>query len=446
MLSGVTSYSQKEGIMKIHNDFTLYWRVVPSGKRVVYYYAYDEDGKRLGGWSTGEAAMTAARVRCNRLLQEGKLVPHTGFMPTFEEYSRGWWEWETCAYLKKRRKRRALTQSYAANAKKNLKNILVPYFGSMPLNKITKDEIEEWFDDLSDRDFQNTSINGYFATLQTMLNEAVERKIIAVSPTKKVSRLVNDRRNIKIITRLEFKKLFVEDWERVWDNNRLSYLANKLAAVTGMRASEVLGLKGGYVYEDHIYLCKQFDEYGYRPTKTKDQHNIPLPARMIAELNELKAMNGDGFVFSDDGGAVPISRGSMYHEYHKALRNIGICKEEISERHLHLHGWRHFFNTELLKGGLSVPQAQAITGHKTERMTEWYSHFNPMEFSQARNVQEGLLLVHDDEPEASRLSQGTVSETVSDEGAAVVKNKPDWPDLKIVKMPEREDKPTRKQA
>jgi hypothetical protein len=40
--------------MKIHNDFTLYWRVIPLGKRVVYYYAYDGDGKRLGGWSTGE--------------------------------------------------------------------------------------------------------------------------------------------------------------------------------------------------------------------------------------------------------------------------------------------------------------------------------------------------------------------------------------------------------
>jgi hypothetical protein len=35
--------------MKIHNDFTLYWRVIPSGKRVVYYYAYDEHDNRLGG-------------------------------------------------------------------------------------------------------------------------------------------------------------------------------------------------------------------------------------------------------------------------------------------------------------------------------------------------------------------------------------------------------------
>ena len=81
--------------MKIHNDFTLYWRVVPSKKRVVYYHAYDENGKRLCGRSTGETTMTAARVKCNRLLKEGKLVPDKNYMPTFAEYAKGWWEWDT---------------------------------------------------------------------------------------------------------------------------------------------------------------------------------------------------------------------------------------------------------------------------------------------------------------------------------------------------------------
>jgi hypothetical protein len=124
--------------MKIHNDFTLYWRVIPSGKRVVYYYAYDENDNRLGGWSTGETTMTAARIKCNRLLKEGKLSPTCDDMPTFAEYAQGWREWETCACLKKRRKRHNLTQAYADNNRKNLKNQLLPYFGEMPVNKISK--------------------------------------------------------------------------------------------------------------------------------------------------------------------------------------------------------------------------------------------------------------------------------------------------------------------
>jgi integrase len=377
--------------MKIHNDFTLYWRVIPSGKRVVYYYAYDEDGNRLGGWSTGETTMTAARLRCNRLLKEGGLVPNSGYMPSFAEYAAGWWEWETCAYLKKRRKRYSLTQAYADNNKKNLKNQLLPYFGDMPLHKISRDDVESWFDKLIEDDYQNTTINGYYGTLKTMLIEAVARKLVARDPTEKMGRLVNDRREIKIITPEEFKKLFVGDWRRVWDDDRISCTANKLAALTGMRASEVLGLKGGFVYDNHIYLCKQFDEYGYRDTKTKDKHNIPLPDDLINDLKELKRMNGEGFVFSLDGGATPMCRKTMYQDFHRALRNIGLSDDEIAERHLHLHGWRHFFNTELLKGGLTIPQAQAITGHKSDRMTEWYCHFDPSEFAKAKQVQETLL-------------------------------------------------------
>ncbi|MDR0759626.1 MAG: site-specific integrase [Treponema sp.] len=385
--------------MKIHSNYTLYLRVVPSGKRVYYYYAWDENNVRRGGWSTGQTTMTAARLYCDKLLKAGKLIPNSGFMPTFAEYARGWWEWETCAYLKKRRKRRSITQAYADNNRKNVKNHLVPYFGEMPLNRITREEVENWIDDLIEKDYQNTSINGYLGTLKTMLIEAVARKIIAVNPVEKMERLVNDRRDIKIITPEEFKKLFVGNWKRVWDDDRISYTANKLAALTGMRASEVLGLKGAFVYDDHIYLCKQYDEYGYRDTKTKDKHNIPLPSGMIHDLKELKRMNEEGFVFSLDDGKTPVCRKTMYRDYHRALRNIGISDDEIAERHLHLHAWRHFFNTELLKGGLTIPQAQAVTGHKSDRMTEWYCHFDPSEFAKAKQVQEDLLRPEGKEPD-----------------------------------------------
>jgi integrase len=387
----MTSYSKNEGVMKIHNDFTLFFRVVPSGKRVVYYYAYDENGKRTCGKSTGETTMTAARVKCNQLFKENKLVQHRVHVPTFAEYAQGWWEWENCAYLKKRRKRYNLTRAYADSNRKNLKNHLIPYFGDMPMNKITKDDVEGFFDERIEQEYQNTSINGYFGTLKTMMIEAVERKVIDKDPTDKMGRLVNDRKEIKIITAEEFKKLFVNNWQEVWEGDYISYTANKLAALTGMRASEVIGLKSGFVYDEHIYLCMQYDEYGYRPTKTKDKHNIPLTADLINELKEIKRQNGEGFIFSLDNGETPMKRRTMYDQYHMALRNIGISDDEIAERHLHLHAWRHFFNTEMLKGGMTIPQAQAITGHKSERMTDWYCHFDPAEFGKAMKIQETLL-------------------------------------------------------
>ena len=49
----------------MRNDFTLFYRVVPSGKKVVYYYAYNDEGVRLGPWTTGQVNKTAARNFCN---------------------------------------------------------------------------------------------------------------------------------------------------------------------------------------------------------------------------------------------------------------------------------------------------------------------------------------------------------------------------------------------
>jgi len=409
--------------MKIHNDFTLYFRVVPSGKRVVYYYAYDENGKRLYGKSTGETTMTAARVKLNRLFKEGALVQKKNGMPTFAEYAVGWWEWETCEYLKKRRKRFTITKGYADQCKRTLANVLLPYFGKMKMDKITQNEFEMFFDYMMKQGYKNTTINGYFGTMKTMMIEAVDRGIITLDPTAKIGRLVNDRKELQIITQIEFKKLFMGDWERVWGNNRIGYTANKLAALSGMRVSEIVGLKGCYLYDGYIYLCMQYDEYGYRPTKTKDKHNIPLPASMIADLNELKKINGDGFLFSTNGGGKPIVRRSVYDYFHSALRNIGISDEEIKNRKLHVHGWRHFFNTEMLKGGLTITQAQAITGHKSARMTELYNHFDPTEFVKVREVQDALLLPETAQPSDNAGRAGPV-----------------------LAFPVRENEPERKQA
>jgi integrase len=224
-----------------------------------------------------------------------------------------------------------------------------------------------------------------------MIKYAAKKKLISFNPLAELERLVNDRRDLEIITPEEFKALFVNDWKTVWDGDFVVYTANKLAALTGMRCSEVLGLTGEYRFEGNIFLNAQYDDYGYRETKTKIKHHIPLAAEMIADLRQLTDVNGTGFLFSLNGGATPVNRKTMYNGFTKALKNIGFTKERIRERGLNLHAWRHFCNTELQKAGLSIQQVQAVTGHRSTRMTEWYTHFDPSQFGKVPEAQENLL-------------------------------------------------------
>jgi hypothetical protein len=38
--------------------------------------------------------------------------------------------------------------------------------------------------------------------------------------------------------------------------------------------------------------------------------------------------------------------------------------------------------------GLSIEQVQAVTGHKSDRMTEWYSHFDARQLANVMEAQE----------------------------------------------------------
>jgi len=70
------------------------------------------------------------------------------------------------------------------------------------------------------------------------------------------------------------------------------------------------------------------------------------------------------YLFSTDRS--PVCRKMVLMYLRKALVNIGISGAEIKERKLRIHAWRHFLNTEMLKGGMTTEQAQAITTHKSE--------------------------------------------------------------------------------
>jgi hypothetical protein len=124
----------------------------------------------------------------------------------------------------------------------------------------------------------------------------------------------------------------------------------------------------------------------------------------------------------------------MYQSYLRALARIGIDLKEARKRGLSLHAWllnvaqaTSFLNTELQVAGVSIPKVQSVTGHKTDRMTpcgriaapksflstnnyrcmtEWYSHFDPKEFTDVREAQEALL-----QPETQKTDTAQTPET-----------------------------------
>jgi integrase len=165
-----------------------------------------------------------------------------------------------------------------------------------------------------------------------------------------------------------------------------------------MRIGEILGLRGQDVFDDYIKVCGQYTRYGFRKPKGKESREIPITVLLRRELQELINRNGMGYLFSEDGGNKPIARSMVYREFYQALERIQISDTERRKRNLSFHGWRHFFNTTLRMANVADSKLQRITGHKSIKMTEHYTHFNAREFTEVREVQDNLLV----EPKPTR--------------------------------------------
>jgi integrase len=71
-----------------------------------------------------------------------------------------------------------------------------------------------------------------------------------------VGKLMEEKKNVEIPTPDEVRGLFPTDWADVW-GSYLFYLFNKLAACTGMRLGEIVGLRGECVFNGYIKVCGQ---------------------------------------------------------------------------------------------------------------------------------------------------------------------------------------------
>jgi integrase len=378
--------------MRIKGSFSLYKRRVPSGGTVFYYRVYDGDGKRSCGHSTGQSSISGAREYCNKLLREGRLGSfNKPAVPTFGEFAAGWWDYDNCPYLKSRKARREITKSYAAQGLYATRNHLVPAFGNTRLDGISELAIDNWMIGMTEQGYKHNSVNLMFKILKIMMGYAVKKKYIGRNPCEDIELLNSkDGTVVDILTPDEVVRLFPADWKSVW-TDRTHFVLNKLAACTGMRHGELLGLRFECVHDNYIEVCKQYNKHGYVDVKSHKPRNIPIPLLIKNEFESLAGGSGSGFIFSDNGGEKPVSRKAVYQNLYAALEKIGIDGDERRRRHLTPHGWRHFFNTTLIMANLSDKKVRSVIGHSSDSMTMRYNHIKASDLDDVRDVQSKLV-------------------------------------------------------
>lgn len=188
-----------------------------------------------------------------------------------------------------------------------------------------------------------------------------------------------------------------------------SYPAILLAATTGMRRGEVLGLRWldldlatGILTVNHTLEETKAGLTLKEPKTKRSRRNITLPALMVDALRSHKAAQAqerlmlglgrdkNGYVFAAlDGG--PIRPRNFSKEFSRIVERAGV-------RRVSLHSLRHTHASQLLRDGVHVKVVSERLGHSTVSITlDVYAHTIPnMQADAAARIDAALAGVLDD--------------------------------------------------
>lgn len=160
------------------------------------------------------------------------------------------------------------------------------------------------------------------------------------------------------------------------------------AAVTGMRESEVLGIRRETLNEKFIDCDKQFLRGKLSPLKTKDARKIPICKELYDLLDKHTGKHKYTF---DRGDGIPLGVNAIVEKFDKVVR--AHFPSERDEKGLVFHSLRHFYNTYLQAENVPVNKVDAIIGHSSGKgsMTANYTHWSPEMFPEVYLAHEKLV-------------------------------------------------------
>lgn len=294
---------------------------------------------------------------------------------TFQEHAEAWLEDYVQVNV-----RQTTAESYETLLRKHA----FPAFGQMPVAKITPADIQRLLAQKIKAGLSKRRVQYLHRVIHGCLQYAVQLEIVARNVADAVKPPQADKREAPYLTPDQ-----VLDLREAVDGHWLEMVII-LAAYTGMRRGEILGLKWEDVdFESRILRVRR----SLVPTKTgskfqepktaKGRRSIHLQDSLVAELKRHKARQAAqklrlGAVYQDNGlvcardDGTPISPSSVTHGFTLVLEKAGLPK-------IRFHDMRHTHASLLLTQGWHPKMVQERLGHSTINLTlDTYSHVMPI--------------------------------------------------------------------
>lgn len=341
------------------------WRYRIRYKQNGKFKEYSKSGFRLKSEAVAEANDMEQKLKKGHNVQDASML--------ISDYMETWL----------RLKKNTIKQSSYMVFENALDNHIIPQFGNVKLNELTRMDCIDWVAKLC-KDYSINSVKTYTAPFINALDEAVyEFRLIDINPMKRIKYPKQEKRKVDIefYEKDVLKKLLdcgANYTKYSKHKNFQYYVLTNLLAKSGLRLGEALALNwedidgtkitvNKTVYrtagKDNITTPKT--ESSYR-TIQLDTFSMSLLKRLqISKMEEsMKTINGKlntKVVFSDLNGN--YLNQSNYRGYFRKICN----KADIPV--LSPHALRHSHAVHLLESGSNIKFVSDRLGHSTINMT-----------------------------------------------------------------------------
>ena len=260
---------------------------------------------------------------------------------------------------------------------------LLPFFGEMTLDSITRKDVKRFLYDKQQEGLSAGTVRIIRAYLSCILTQAVDDELTAINPATRTGRYIKQQDGKKEITPLTWEETTL--FEKAALEHLPRYHPFFLCALrTGLRMGELIALKPGDLDFNGRFIevkrnCVRGEVTTPKSDKTRRVDMSEQLARVLKSyLTERKKealKNGWGeppeWLFYNEGGNLLDLNNLRKRVFHK-------CLEKAKLRRIRLHDLRHSYATLRIAAGHNIADVSKQLGHHSIKITvDTYYHYMP---------------------------------------------------------------------